>query len=56
MLRLHMKVAGADFHQHLKQVHLRPAILVLLLRELFSRKHAAVLGSLVSVMTLELGE
>ena len=30
MLWLHLKVAGQDFHQHLKQVHLRPAILVLL--------------------------
>ena len=40
-LRLHLKVAGQDSHQHLKQVHLRPAILVLLLQELFSRKHEA---------------
>ena len=30
MLRLHLKVAGQDVHQHLKQVHLRPRILVLL--------------------------
>ena len=41
MLRLHLKIAGQDFHQHLKQVHLRPAILVLLLKELFLRKHEA---------------
>ena len=41
MLRLHLKVAGQDFHQHLKQVHLRSAILVLLLQELFRRKHEA---------------
>ena len=45
MLRLHLKVAGQDFHQHLKQVHLRPGILVLLLEELFSRKHEAFLKS-----------
>ena len=45
MLRLHLKVAGKDFHQHLKQVHLRPGILVLLLKELFARKHEAFLGS-----------
>ena len=45
MLRLHLKVAGQDFHQHLKQVHLRPGILVLLLEELFSRKHEAFLES-----------
>ena len=45
MLRLHLKVAGQDFHQHLKQVHLRPGILVLLLEELFTRKHEAFLES-----------
>ena len=45
MLRLHLKVAGMDFHNHLRQVHLRPAILVILLRELFSRKHEAFLQS-----------
>jgi hypothetical protein len=42
---LHLKVAGQDFHNHLRQVHLRPGILVLLLRELFSRKHEAFLKS-----------
>ena len=45
MLRLRLNVAGEDFHQHLKQVHLRPAILVLLLQELFQRKHEAFTGS-----------
>ena len=44
-MRLHMKVAGHDFHNHLRQVHLRPAILVLLLKELFTRKHEAFLHS-----------
>ena len=48
MLRLHLNVAGVDFHQHLKQVHLRPAILVLLLQELFQRKHEAFVGSLAA--------
>ena len=48
MLRLHLKVAGQDFHQHLRQVHLRPRVLVLLLRELFARKHEAFLGSLAA--------
>ena len=48
MLRLHLKVAGQDFHQHLKQVHLRPGILVLLLQELFHRKHEAFCGSMAA--------
>ena len=48
MLRLHIKVAGQDFHQHLKQVHLRPAILVLLLQELFRTKHEACVGGLAA--------
>ena len=48
MLRLHLKVAGQDFHQHLKQVHLRPGILVLLLQELFQRKHEAFCGSMAA--------
>ena len=41
MLRLHLRVAGKDFHQHLKQVHLRPGVLVLLIKELIDRKHGA---------------
>ena len=45
MLRLHLKVAGCDFHEHLRQVHLRPAVLVILLRELFSRRRKAFLQS-----------
>ena len=39
MLSVHLKVAGRDFHQHLKQVHLRPFVLVLLLCELIDRGH-----------------
>ena len=39
LLRLHLRVAGKDFHQHLKQVHLRPFILVQLLYEMIDRKH-----------------
>ena len=57
MLRLHLRVAGQDFHQHLKQVHLRPAVLVLLLQELFVRKHEAFIGSLAAEsMLLDLNE
>ena len=57
MLRLHLKVAGQDFHQHLKQVHLRPGILVLLLQELFLRKHEAFCGSMAAQkMHLQSGE
>ena len=55
MLRLHLNVAGEDFHQHLKQVHLRPAILILLLQELFRSKHEAFVGSLAGEsMNMEL--
>ncbi len=39
LLRLHLKVAGKDFHQHLKQVHLRPFVLVELLHELIEKQH-----------------
>ena len=39
MLSVHLKVAGRDFHQHLKQVHLRPFVLVLLLCDLIDRGH-----------------
>ena len=39
LLRLHLKVAGEDFHQHLKQVHLRPFVLVCLLHEMIDRQH-----------------
>ena len=44
MFRLHLKVAGKDFHQHLKQVHLRPQVLVMLLHELIDRQHHAFKG------------
>ena len=37
MLSVHLKVAGRDFHEHLKQVHLRPFVLVLLLWDLIQR-------------------
>ena len=48
MLRLHLKVASQDFHSHLKQVHLRPQILVLLLQELIARKHEACASTLAA--------
>jgi len=44
LLRLHLKVAGQDFHQHLKQVHLRPFVLVELLYELIEKKHVCFKG------------
>ena len=44
MLRLHLRVAGKDFHQHLRQVHLRPFVLVELLYELIDRKHSVFCG------------
>ena len=46
MLSLHLKVAGKDFHQHLKQVHLRPFVLVLLLHELIEKGHPVFDSSL----------
>ena len=45
MFRLHLKVAGKDFHHHLKQVHLRPKMLVMLLRELIDRGRHVFEGS-----------
>ena len=38
LVRLQLKVAGKDFEQHLKQVKLRPFILVMLLKELINRR------------------
>ncbi len=45
-MRFHLKVAGRDFHQHLKQVHLRPFVLVKLLAELIDNCHPAVESSI----------
>ena len=44
LLRIHLRVAGADFHQQLKQVHLRPFVLVLLLHELIEQGHEVFRG------------
>ena len=44
LLRLHIKVAGEDFTKNLKQVHLRPFVLVLLLHDLIEHKHEAFAG------------
>ena len=38
LVRLHLKVAHKDMHQQLRQVHLRPHILLLLLKELIDRR------------------
>ena len=39
LVRLHLKVAHNDMHEKLRQVHLRPHILLLLLKELIDRRH-----------------
>ena len=44
MLRLHLKVGGVDFATHLKQVHVRPFILVLLLHWLIDQGHEVFRG------------
>ena len=45
LLRIHLRVAGRDFHQHLKQVHLRPFVLVLLLDYLIQQGHEVFAGT-----------
>ena len=39
LCRLHLKVGSVDCAQYLKEVKLRPFVLVLLLRELIERRH-----------------
>ena len=46
LLSIHLKVAGRDFHEHLKQVHLRPFVLVLLLHELINKGYPVFRDSL----------
>jgi hypothetical protein len=53
MLGIHLKVAGLDFHQHLKQVRLRPFVLILLLNELIESGHPALSGSLPALVLKE---
>ena len=53
MCRIQLKVAGRDFHQHLKQVCLRPFVLVLLLYELIENGHPALSDSLPAAVLKE---
>ena len=53
LVRFHLKVAGKDFHQHLKQVHLRPFVLVMLLAELVDNCHPAVASSVSGAVLKE---
>ena len=58
LVRLPLKVAEKDKHEQLRQVHLRPYILLLLLKELIDRRHlvfdgcgaAAVLNQRTSML------
>ena len=53
LVRPHLKVAGKDFHQHLKQVHLRPFVLVLLLHELIDNGHPVYDASIPAAILKE---
>ena len=44
MLRLHLKVGGIDFSKHLRQVHVRPFVLILLLNHLIDQGHEVFRG------------
>ncbi len=44
MLRAHVRVGGFDLKKHLKQVHVRPYVLVLLLDFLIDRNHEVFCG------------
>ena len=44
VLRVHLQVAGVDMKKHLKQVSVRPRVLVLLLDYLISQNHPAFHG------------
>ena len=44
MLRLHLNVNGLDFSKHLKQVQVRPAVLLHLLHFLIDRNHEVFRG------------
>ena len=41
LFRLHLKVGDCDMEQHLKEMKIRPFVLVLLLKELIDRRHGA---------------
>ena len=44
MLRLHLNINGLDFSKHLKQVQVRPAVLLHLLHFLIDRNHEVFRG------------
>ncbi len=44
MLRLHLQIGGIDFSKHLRQVHVRPFVLIRLLEQLIDQGHAAFRG------------
>ena len=44
MLRLHLQVNGLDFRQHLKQVQVRPFVLIALLNFLIEQNHECFRG------------
>ena len=44
LLRVHLSVAGQDMEKHIKQLHVRPFVLLLLLEFLIERKHAVFDG------------
>jgi hypothetical protein len=44
MLRLHLRVGGVDFAKHLKQVHVRPFVVLKLLHFLIDRGHEVFIG------------
>ena len=44
MLRLHLKIGGVDVTQHLRQVHVRPFVLLLLLDYLIDQNHEVFHG------------
>ena len=44
LLRVHLNVNGLDFKKHLKQVHVRPFVLIALLDFLIDRNHEVSRG------------
>ena len=44
LLRVHMRVGHVDFKRHLRQVHVRPYVLLLLLDELIAHNHEVFRG------------
>ena len=44
MLRAHVKVSGMDYKKHLKELHVRPFVIILLLDFLIERGHEVFKG------------